>query len=204
MPKLHKRCDRDSHYVLTRIRGHIITFQLTPQGERRLTSAGIASGQQFARALLLDLYRSGDAYTGGGGVEEVPSISSQLELDFASDPDPDTAFPACDDCDSVIDLHFTMVSDGDAKLQCSRCRGKASRLLDVNIPVPLLSRQLLSRLFELKTVKAKSQNVTRFEDLLRAEFESKWGRIRRHRGAAQSSLFDSPDVIGSTDLPLKQ
>jgi hypothetical protein len=65
MPKLHKHRDRDSHYVLTQIRGDIITFQLTPQGERRLIAAGITSGQQFARALLLDLYRSGDAYTGG-------------------------------------------------------------------------------------------------------------------------------------------
>src|SRR5690242_20316488 len=108
MPKLHKYRDRDSHYVLTRIRGEIITFQLTPQGERRLISTGIASGQQFARALLLDLYRSGDAYTGGSGVEQTPSISSQLELDFATDPDPETAFPACDDCGGVIDLHLTV------------------------------------------------------------------------------------------------
>ena len=204
MPKLHKHRDRDSHYVLTRIRGQIITFQLTPQGERRLNSAGITSGQQFARALLLDLYRSGDAYTGGGGVDEMPSISSQLKLDFPSDPDPDTAFPACDDCESVIDLHVTMASDGEARLQCQRCRAKASRSLDVNIPVPLISRQLLSRLFELKTVKAKSENVTRFEDLLRAKFESRWETIRRHRGAAQSSLFESSDITGSTDLPLKQ
>jgi hypothetical protein len=204
MPKLHKRRDRDSHYVLTRIRGHIITFQLTPQGEQKLIMAGISSGQQFARALLLDLYRSGDAYTGGSGVEQMPSISSQLELDFATDPDPESAFPACDDCDSVIDLHFTITGNVGAKLQCPSCRAKASETIDVNIPVPVLSRQLLSRLFQLKTVKAKGENVTRFEDLLRAEFESKWETMRRDRGAAQAFLFDSSDVTASTDLPLKQ
>jgi hypothetical protein len=204
MPKLHKHRDRDSHYVLTRISGDIITFQLTPQGERRLNLAGITSGQQFARGLLLDLYRSGDAYTGGSGVEQMPSTSSQLELDFPSDPDPETAFPACDDCDSVIDLHFTIASDACAKLQCPSCRGKASRMIDVNIPVPVVSRQLLSRLSQLKTVKAKGENVTRFEDLLRAEFESRWETIRRDRGAAQASLFDSSDITGSTDLDLKQ
>src|SRR5262249_1184882 len=162
MPKLHKYRDRDSHYVLTRIRGDIITFQLTPQGEQRLTSAGIASGQQFARALLLDLYRSGDAYTGGSGVEPMPSINSQLELDFATDPDPESAFPGWDDCDSVIDLHLTIAGDSWAKLQCPNCRGKASGIIDINIPVPIVSRQLLSRLFQLKTTKAKSENVTRF------------------------------------------
>jgi len=204
MPKLHKHRDCDSHYVLTRIRGDIITFQLTPQGERRLILAGITSGQQFARALLLDLYRSGDAYTGRSGVEQMPPTSSQLELDFASDPDPETTFPACDDCNSIIDLHFTIVGDSQTKLQCPTCRGKASGIIDVNIPLPVLSRQLLSRLFQLKTVEAKSENVTRFEDLLHAEFESRWKTIRRDLGAAQSSLFDRSDSAGSADLSLKQ
>lgn len=203
MPRLHMYRDRDACYALTSIRGVVITFQITSTGKRKLAAAGIAGGQQFPRALLLDLYRTGDAYTGGSGVGQLPSTSGQLELDFASDPDPDTAFPACDDCDGVIDLHFTMAGDGEARLQCPRCRGKAARLLDVNIPVPLLSRQLLSRLFELKTVKAKGENVTRFEDLLRAEFESRWEAVRRDRGAAQASLFDSSDITGSTDLPLK-
>ena len=204
MPKLHKHRDRDSHYVLTRIRGALITFQLTPQGERRLSLAGITPGQQFQRALLLDLFRSGDAYTGGSGVEQMPASSSQLELDFASDPDPDTAFPVCDDCGSVIDLHFTIAGDAEAKLQCQSCRGKECRMIDVNIPAPVLSRQLLSRIFQLKTMKAEGENVILFEDLLRAELESKWETLRRDRGTAQSSLFDRSDFSGSTDLPLKE
>ena len=78
MPRLHKYRNRDASYVLTAIRGAIITYQLTPEGERKLTAAGIVSGQQFHRALLLDLYRTGNAYTGGGGVYTVDEISGWL------------------------------------------------------------------------------------------------------------------------------
>jgi len=63
MPRLHKYRERNACYVLTAIRGAVITYQLTPDGERKLTAAGIAPGAQFQRALLLDLYRTGDAFT---------------------------------------------------------------------------------------------------------------------------------------------
>jgi hypothetical protein len=77
--------------ALTAIRGAVITFQLTPEGENKLTAAGIALGQQVHRALLLDLCRTGDAYTSGSGVDD-PALASQIELDFTNDPDPETAF----------------------------------------------------------------------------------------------------------------
>ena len=95
MPRLHKYRERNASYVLTAIRGAVITYQLTPDGERKLTAAGILPGQQFQRALLLDLYRTGDTFTHGSGVDD-PTLVNQLEMDFANDPDPETAFPACD------------------------------------------------------------------------------------------------------------
>jgi len=57
--------------------------------------AGIAPGEMFPGALLLDLYRAGDAFTHGSGVDD-PALpgTGQLEMDFPSDPDPETAFPA--------------------------------------------------------------------------------------------------------------
>ena len=198
MPRLHKYRNRDACYVLTAIRGAIVTYQLTPEGERKLTAAGIASGQQFHRALLLDLYRTGNAYTGGSGVDDSALAAGQLELDFANDPDPDTAFPACDDCHSVDDLHLTLTGDAaklTARLECAACRAKASASPDTSIPVSVLTRPLLSRLFELKSVAAKAVNVTRFEELLRTEFESKWAAIRKHLSVSQASLFNP----GATD-----
>src|SRR5688572_4936469 len=112
MPRLHKYRERNACYVLTAIRGAVVTFQLTADGEKKLTAAGIACGQQFPRAILLDLYRTGDAFTGGSGVANVPLDSAgQMELDFANDPDPETSFPACDVCKSVNDLHLTITGN---------------------------------------------------------------------------------------------
>jgi hypothetical protein len=200
MPRLHKYRNRNACYVLTAIGGSVITYQLTPEGEKKLTVAGIACGQKFARALLLDLYRTGDAYTGGGGADE--PLANQIELDFTNDPDPETAFPACDVCKSVNDLHLTLTGQPVeliAQLQCSICRAVPAARPDTSIPVALLSRPTLSRLFQLKSVTHKGPNVKQFEELLRTEFESKWAALRQQRGAAQTSLFDT-STPGGLDL----
>jgi hypothetical protein len=135
MPRLHKYRERNARYVLTAIGGNFITYQLTPDGEKKLTAAGIAPGKKFQRALLLDLYRTGDAFTHGTGVDD-PALASQLEMDFANDPDPETAFPACDICRSVNDLHLTLTgSAGDlvAQLQCAACRAIPAPRPDTSI-----------------------------------------------------------------------
>ena len=102
MPRLHKYRDRNACYVLTAIRGAVVTFQLTADGEKKLAAARIGPNEQFPRALLLDLYRTGDAFTGGSAAASLALDSAgQLEMDFANDPDPETAFPACDVCGGV-------------------------------------------------------------------------------------------------------
>ena len=195
MPRLHKYRERNACYVLTAIRGNVITYQLTPDGERKLTAAGIAPGQQFQRALLLDLYRTGDAFTHGTGVDDpAQAAAGQLEMDFANDPDPETAFPACDVCRSVNDLHLTLTGstiDLVAQLQCAACRAVPAARPDTSIPVVLLSRPILSRLFQMNPVTQKGKNVAQFEELLRTEFESKWEALRKRRSSTQTSLFDS-------------
>jgi hypothetical protein len=192
MPRLHKYRERNACYVLTAIRGAVITYQLTPEGERKLSAAGIAPGAQFQRALLLDLYRTGDAFTGGSGLDE--PLAAQTEMDFANDPDPETAFPACDVCKSVNELHLTLTGSAEgvvAQLQCAACRAIPAARPDTSIPVVLLSRPILSRLFQTKQVTHKGKNVTQFEELLRAEFESKWKALRKRHGTTQTSLFDT-------------
>ena len=59
MPRLHKYRDRDAYYILTAIRGAVVTFRLSTEGEKKLAAARIGPGEQFPRALLLDLYRTG-------------------------------------------------------------------------------------------------------------------------------------------------
>ena len=190
MPRLHKYRNRNACYVLTAIGGSVITYQLTPDGEKKLATAGIVCGQQFHRALLLDLYRNGDAYTGSSGADD--PLASQMEMDFANDPDPETAFPACDVCKSVNDLHLALSGKPEeliAQLQCATCRATPAARPDTSIPVALLSRPILSRLFQLKFVTHKGPNGKQFEELLRTEFESKWEALRKQRGVSQASLF---------------
>ena len=194
MPRLHKYRNRIAHYVLTAIGGAVITYQLTTEGERKLIQAGIGMGQLFPRALLLDLCKTGDAFTRGSGVDDPALLGAgQLEMDFANDPDPETAFPACGDCRSADELHLVLSGtpgELNAKLQCATCRMKTSAAVDTSIPLALVARASLARLFDLKTVSEKDRSVSQFEELLRTEFASRWEELRRHRGAAQTSLFD--------------
>ena len=125
--------------------------------------------------------------------EDSDEAVNQLELDFAQDPDPDTAFPSCEDCEGVNDLHLVVVRERGtltAKLQCPICRDKASASLDTCIPVSLLSLSLLGHLIRLKKVTKKYESVSCYEELLQAEFESKWEKLRKLRSASQKPLFD--------------
>jgi len=200
MPRLHKYRDRNACYVLTAIRGAVVTYQLTTEGEQKLAAARIGPGEKFPRALLLDLYRTGDAFTGGSGAATLALDSAgQLELDFPNDPDPETAFPACDICRSVNDLYLTIAGNPDdlvAQLQCAACCALPTARPDTSIPLGLLSRPILTRLFQIKSVAAKAPNVKQFEELLRAEFESKWAALRKQRGTSQTSLFDITPAAG--------
>jgi hypothetical protein len=195
MPKLHAYKDRDKCYVLASIDNHVITFQLTPQGERKLKEAGVEPSQRFARALLLDLCRTGDAYTGGTHVgEPLADSKNQLELDFPQDPDPETLFPRCDDCGDLEDLHLSLIREDGAlcaKLQCAHHRDVTSHLLDTCIPLRLVNLSLFGRVFEIKFVAKKYGSVVTYEDLLRAQFESKWEELRKRGRASQPALFQS-------------
>jgi hypothetical protein len=203
MPRFHKYLSGENCYVRTSIRGRIITFQLTPEGQRKLKEAGVTPEQTFPRALLLDLCRTGDAYTGGSGVSEpITGSLNQLELDFPQDPDPETSFPCCDDDGSLDDLHLSLVREQGtlaAKLQCPHCRDVTSHTLDTCIPLRLVNLGLFGRLFEIKPVTKKYEGVTRLESLLCSEFDLKWEELRKLRRASQTSLFQS---VSDTELDL--
>ena len=200
MPRLHKYLSKDAHYILTSINGSVITYQITPDGERKLADAGIVAGQTFARALLLDLYRTGDAYA--PGVEFAEAVrANQLEMDFAGDPNPESAFPVCDGCRSPEDLHLTICGDATAwraQLHCSACRKRASTV-DTSVPLALMNRTMLGRLYTFRVPSERSENVRRYEALLDAEFASRWEAVRKQRQASQPQLFaDGPWGLGLT------
>ena len=71
MPVLHKYKNKNEYYILTSIGSNIITFHLTPEGQNKILNAGIKPEQPFGRAILLDLYRSGEVFTFGSGPGEI-------------------------------------------------------------------------------------------------------------------------------------
>ena len=201
MPRLHKYVSRDAHYVLTSIDGQVNTFPLTPAGEGKLAAAGIVPEQNFERAILLDLYRTGDAFSRGGEFPEAV-LANQLGMDLASDPHKESAFPTCEDCRSVADLHLALIgraTDLAARLLCPACRTTPGNVADTSVPVSLLTRPVLSRLFEMKSVGTKANNVLRYEALLNAAFALRWDAVQNQRNKTQAALF-SQGELGGLDL----
>ena len=117
MPVLHKYKDREKYYVLTSISGKIVTFQLTAEGHEKLLKSGIKNEERFGRALLFDLYRTGDAFTHGTGPGKIEGADKrQLVFDFPDDPEPGSIFPSCSVCNSIND---TMWSESNKYLLCT-------------------------------------------------------------------------------------
>lgn len=182
MPVLHKYKDKPGYYILTSIKGNIITFHLTPDGHGKILKAGITPEQPFERALLLDLYRSGDVFTYGSGPGEVID-DRQTELDFSNDPDSEKMFPSCASCSTLLDLHLVEIKAKDhlASILCEECRSKKIATFDTSIPLALVSRTILNRVIAMKEINKIDASVTTYKELLDAEFESKWDAYRKEK-----------------------
>lgn len=197
MPILHRYKDRDGYYTLTSIGGAIITFQLTDDGVQRLLDAGVQSDRPFPRGLLLDLFRSGDAYTRGQGAGEKvrPYDLEQLEMDFSDDPDPESLFPRCSGCRSVEDLCLVVrVESPSASLMCGNCRREAA--LNLSIPQSVLTRGALRRILDQYATEGVDGSVEQLQAFLEAQFATTWeARATKGRPTA-GELFKSDDELG--------
>jgi hypothetical protein len=195
MPVLHKYRKGNVYYVFTEIQGKIIAFKLTHDGERRLKSAGIFPGKTFGRGLLLDLYRSGDAFTYGKGLDPIEQRIEprQLEFDFLRDPDPESLFPLCSICSSPDDLHLVEIRESShyASLLCNDCRRNRPGAIDTSIPLSLMTRPILKRFFEMKQIEKKDSSVLNYQALLDAEFKEEWDALKKRKRPKQEKLFDT-------------
>ncbi len=192
MPVLHKYRDREGHYVLTSISRTMVTFQLSAKGEERLLSAGILDQETFHRGLLLDLYRSGDAFTHGTGPSEVISKvdARQMEFDFRNDPDPESLFPTCANCSSPVGLHLVEVKEKEhlASILCSDCRLLKSKAIDTSIPLQLVNRSVLNHVLEMKRIDKIDPSLTAFRELLDMQFQAKWDEIAKAKAKRKSII----------------
>ena len=207
MPVLHEYKNKAGYYVLTAIKQNIIAFQLTHEGYKKLQSSGIQAGQTFGRGLLLDLYRSGDAYTHGTGPgKEIENIDSrQLKLfDSVDDPDPESLFPTCANCSSPIGLHLVEVRDKEhlASILCVDCRLQKLKLIDTSIPIHIVTRSALAHVLETKRIEKMDPSVTAFRELLDIQFQAKWDEIAKklskNKGGDQNDLFSDKKKLELT------
>jgi len=193
MPVLHKYKERGKYYVLTSISGKIVTFQLTSEGHEKLIKSGIKNEERFGRALLFDLYRTGDAFTHGTGPGKIEGADKrQLVLDFPDDLDPESIFPSCSVCNSINDLHLVEVKDKEhfAGIYCSDCRKIRSSTINTSIPLPLINRGLLSRVLEMNNIQKTDDSLTAYQKLLDTEFASRWEEIAKTNTSKQAKKHD--------------
>ena len=195
MPVLHKYKKGNIYFVFTEIQGKIIAFKLTHDGERRLKSAGIFPGKTFGRAILLDLYRSGDAYTSGKGLDRVEQRIEphQLQFDFSKDPEPESLFPLCAICSSPDDLHLVEIKENNhyASLLCNDCRMSQRGSIDTSMPLSLVTRPILRRFLEVKHIEKRDSSVTNYQSLLDAEFKDRWDALKKRKKPKQEKLFET-------------
>jgi len=203
MPVLHKYKDKEKYYILTSISGKIVTFHLTGEGHEKLIKTGIKNEERFGRALLFDLYRTGDAFTHDAGPGKLEGTDKrQLALDFADDPEPESIFPSCSVCNSINDLHLVEVKDKDhfAGIYCSECRKIRSATINTSIPLPLINRGLLSRVLEMNNIQKTDKSLTEYRKLLDTEFINRWEEIAKtntsKQAKKQDQLFNFEDDQG--------
>lgn len=201
MPVLHKHLGRKEYYVVTSNNGTVATFKLTGKGMKKLRSAGLVEGESFDTSILLDLYRSGDAYTHGKVTAEARGKSRQMEFHFLNETQPESVFPCCSSCGLVEDLHLVEVKADvpTLTLLCRRCRRKKLALIDTSIPLPLVSRGILKRLLTMKKIGKRDSSVTGYQKVLEAKFTKKWDEVTKKKSksksAHQSDLFQKePEV----------
>lgn len=197
MPVLREYVDKSGSYVLTGVKGNVITYQLTANGLKTLLGQGINPGQRFSRLLLLVLIRSGDAYTGGSGLslDASGAILGQLELDFSNDPDPETRVPVCAACSSNNDLHFVeLVGEKHCgSILCLPCRLQRATEIDTSIPLSLATRPVLNKILSMKNIEVNDGSVLEYQRLLNMEFEQRWKELVQKKDAVQESLFEPDD-----------
>jgi len=188
MPVLHKHPGRNEYYAVTSNNGTVVTFKLTGKGTKKLRSVGLVDGENFDTTILLDLYRSGEAFTHGKATAEARGKSRQMKFDFLNDTQEESTFPCCSGCGLVEDLHLVEVKAGvpTLSLLCRRCRRKKLGLIDTSIPLPLVTREILKRLLTMKKIGKCDSSVTGYQKVLEAKFNKKWEEAADKRKKGKS------------------
>ena len=205
MPVLHTYRSKDGHYVLAGVTGRIVTYRLSPDGVRRLQDSSIHDGDKFSWAMLLELIRQGDAYTGNTGADDEDlSGWTQLGLLFnipEHEPTQTEPVPLCA-CGSMEGLHIAeLAATKTAFLLCNDCRKTRRDQIDASVPIYVINTPpALDHLLERSGLKP-DDSVTAYRNLLDTNHAAKWkSRLRSKGKTVQTGFFDGresqqPDLL---------
>jgi hypothetical protein len=190
MPVLHKYKDDSGYFIKANIKGSIVTFQLTESGYSRLIATGVDDNGKFLLQLLVDLVRSGEAYTGGTGTTPARN-QSQLEFDFKPAPEVESLFPRCSRCASFDDLRLVLL-DPSAEILCEQCVLKhTAGMILANIPIPILTSGSLDILIAQGKIGSDNECVKLLKEWFSAEMSRFWEEYSIQKKNRQTS-FDFP------------
>jgi hypothetical protein len=153
MPVLHQYRETADYYAKSHIKGAIVTFQLTKNGQQKLIDSGLEEGSRFPLHLLSDLLRSGDAYTGGSGVG-IPEEGNtgQRAFDFPEDEQAEKLLPSCSVTGSYEDLHLVVWQQDNASIMhllSPPPRRELQKPVLLSIPLSLLNLKSLNHLQQM-------------------------------------------------------
>jgi hypothetical protein len=205
MPVLHTYRSKEGHYILAGVNGRIVTYRLSTDGALRLQENSINDGAKFSWAILLELIRQGDAYTGNTGADDEDlSGWTQLGLLFnipEHEPTKAEPVPLCA-CGSMEGLHVAELADSKtAVLLCDECRKARRDQIDASIPIYMINTPpTLDHLLERSGLTV-DVSVAAYRELLNTNHAAIWkSRIRPKGKTMQAGLFEEPEEQQQTLL----
>lgn len=191
MPVLYAYKTRPGSYAKASIQGAVVTFQITEAGRLALAEAGVKAGEKFPQAILLDLIRRGEAFTGGSGVDAPSDDPAQMLIDWGMEEDLDSHLPKCEETGSAIDLHLVVVEENGqprARLLGPDPRHILRKVTTLSIPLVALTLDLLDRLETVEKLPKDNPAVATVRDWLRQDRAKEWERLRQIQSQRQADL----------------
>lgn len=184
-----------------KIKGVVVTFHLTPFGQKRLLHAGIQPSGKFPLTLLADLARQGHAWTAPSVAEKAGIFyAEQFDLNLAGDEAAESLFAACTDDGSYDDLHLVAWKSPHkttVKLLCGGCRSALPERFSLSVPLPLLSLDTLTQLEAQGKLPPGDAVVRALREAFTADLSATWETFRRQSAQRQAGLnLDMPDELG--------
>jgi hypothetical protein len=179
---------------LTKDKGGIFAYNLTPAAVRRLRGSGVRSGGKFPASILASLIRSGDAYS-------AQLADAQGQAFLFTDDDIVDSLPRCEITGSVADLHLVVYGEGlgtVAKLLAREPRFLLQSVTILSIPIWSLGTAALDQLETTGKMPKGSDAAKALRQWFRRDYDEAWAKLRRSH-AQQESLDIGP---AEGELPL--